>query len=104
MPDDEPTNPGAPVSEPRRHQPISMQQAIAAAIVTALLGGGIGAGGGITLGSNAHNHDDYVRSTDLARVESKVDKLDGKVEALDAKMVDLRIALAGRGISAPASP
>lgn len=84
----------------RRHQPISMQQAVAAALVTALLGGGIGAGGGITLGGGA----DVVNSADLQRVETKVDKLDSKVEALDAKLVDLRIALAQRGVTAPSTP
>jgi hypothetical protein len=98
MDDEAPTNPG--VAVPRRHQPVSLQQAIAAALVSALLGGLGGAGGGITFGE--HSHDDLVHSADLDRVEKKLDRLNDKFEEFDAKFVDLRIALAGRGIAAPA--
>lgn len=92
-----PANPQPPEQQTPQH--ISMQQAIAAALVTALLGGGLGAGGGLTFGAS-----DVVHMADLKRVEAMVDRLDTKVEALDTRMVDLRIALAQRGVAVPSSP
>ena len=67
-----------------------------------LLGGGttLGAGGMGFLGSNGHN---AVTMEDLTRLETKADKIDEKVDALDDKLVELRVAIA-RFHAADAAP
>ena len=91
----------AQVTQPEQLKaPVSAQAAVLGAIVTAALGGGLGASGGLTL-VGAHDHESYVQAADLDRVEDKIDKVERKVDSLDRKFVELRVALAAAGVTTP---
>lgn len=56
----------------------------------------LGVGGGSTALSNAFGLDtsEFARAEDVKRVEAKVDRIDGKLESANARMVELRILIA----------
>jgi hypothetical protein len=84
--DEAPTE--API--PYRQQPVSLQQALAAAMVTALIGVLGGSAGGITFGSGA----DVARASDVARIELQVTGIEKKIDTLAELMTEIRIGIA----------
>jgi len=73
MTGEEPTSPGIPM----RQQPMTLQQAVAGMVVTALLGALGGAGGGITFGGQA-------TAADVALVRAELGSLDEKLDTIMA--------------------